>query len=137
MFARILVIAVAISLGACSTVVRMVDTPKQYASTDSVSVKKPAQNFIAAASQVGTSLGYEVSGTDVTKNAVQLTDNEGLTMGVLVGKVRQVSVTLTLQPGGRQIKIELQLYGNFDQANQAAAEGRVARLKTALASRFE
>jgi hypothetical protein len=137
MFARILVIAVAISLGACSTVVRMVDTPKQYASTDSVAVKKPAQNFIAAASQVGTSLGYEVSGTDVTKNAVQLTDNEGLTMGVLVGKVRQVSVTLTLQPGGRQIKIELQLYGNFDQANQAAAEGRVARLKTALASRFE
>ncbi len=115
----------------------MVDTPRQYATTDSVAVKKVPQDFIATASQIGTSLGYEISGTDITKNAVQLSDNEGLTMGVLVGKVRQASVTLTLQPGGRQIKIELQLYGNFDQANQAAADGRIARLKIALANRFE
>lgn len=137
MLPRVFAIALALCLSGCSTIVQMVDTPKPYATTITIPLKRTPQNFIEAASQMGTSLGYIVSGTDLTKNAVQLSDDESLGMGVLIGKVRRISVTLTLEPGGRQMKIELQLFGNFDQATQAAAEGRLAQLKMAVAGRFD
>ena len=137
MFTRFLVIVLALSLGACSAVGLMADSPKQYATTLTISLKRVPQNFVESVSQVGTSLGYQVTETDPTKNAVQLSDDEGYAMGMLIGKIRQAKVMLTLQPGGHQIKVELLLYGNFDQATQTAAEGRVARLKSALASRFD
>jgi hypothetical protein len=137
MLRRLLVMALALALGGCGSVGMMVDSPTQYGSTALIPLKRAPQNFIESATQVGTSLGYHLSGTDTIKNAVQLSDDESLAMTTLIGKMRNVKVTLTLEPGGRQIKVELMLIGNFDQANQTAAEGRLAQLRTALAARFD
>jgi len=122
-------------LPACG-VVGMATPVRTYTTNSTITLSKPAQNFIDITSEVGTSLGYKVSGVDPEKQSVTLDDNVGGVATMLIGKVVERRIVVTLQPGGRAIRFDIMVAGNMSSASQEKAEARLDTLKRALAERF-
>jgi hypothetical protein len=133
---NLLALAFVFLLGGCGAEVMMVSDTTSFTDTDQLVLRKPAQNFIDVASAVGTSLGYHVSGIDRQQNSIGLSKTAGLGMGVLIGEINEVNVTLTLAPDNRTIKISVVLMANFNKGGQDAANKIVSDLKAGLAKEF-
>ncbi len=123
-------------LASCGEVGMIASPDKDFATSDVLELSAAARNFIPVASNVGTSLGYDLAGTDAAHNTVTLANNPSVGEGVLIGKMEASRVTLTLEPGGREIKIDIALTGNFDTATPQAATERLSKLKAALSAAF-
>lgn len=109
---------------------------KSYTTNTTIQLPRRATNFISAASEVGQSLGYRVSGTDTEDNAVTLSDSVDGMGAALTGRHVQRTVVVALRPDGRTVAINLALNGNLGTASQKSAEQRLEALKAALTARF-
>ena len=134
MFARILFALVcATFLVGCGSEVMMVSDTTTFTETDQLVLQRPARNFVDDASAVGSSLGYHVSGIDRQQNTVTLSKTAGLGMGVLIGEINEVNVSLALAPDKRSVKMTVALMANLSKGGQDAANKLVSELKDGLA----
>ena len=131
-----LALAFAAILASCGEVGIIASPNKDFATSDVLELSAPARNFIPVASNVGTSLCYDLAGTDVARNEVTLAINPSVGASFLIGRTEASRVVLTLRPGGREIKIDIVLTGNFDTATPQAAAARLSKLKAALSAAF-
>lgn len=127
--------ALSLALAACVGIGGL-SPPKSYTTNTTFQLPHRAPDFIPAASEVGKSLGYRVSGTDTDRNAVTLTDSVDGMGAALTGRHVQRTVVVALRPDGRTVAINLALNGNLGTASQKSAEQRLEALKAALTARF-
>lgn len=133
-FAIVVAAASLFPLTGCGTVGTLVSKTEQFEVTDSVVLRAKPRDFVAAVEAVGQSLGYKVSGLDRASNKVTLSTSSSLATGVLIGKVKNFSMTATLGADGRTVAITAYSIGNFKTADRENVEKRIADFKTALVS---
>jgi len=133
----VLAFACAIMLASCGEVGEFGSPQKDFTTSDVLELHSPVRNFIAVASDVGKSLGYDLAGVDAAHNTVTLANNPNMGMIALIGKMEASRVVLTLEPDGHEVKIDMSLSGNFDTATPDAAASRLAKLKAALTAAFQ
>ncbi|MEH6700304.1 hypothetical protein [Parasphingorhabdus sp.] len=121
-----------LSLTACSSVGMIASPQREFNTTETLQLASRPANFVDTVVEVGKSLNYEYAGGDRSKNIINFTDNTGLGMGVLIGKVSQNRLTVSLAPDGRSVKFDLNSFGNFSTANEEKISERIGEFKNAL-----
>jgi hypothetical protein len=131
----IIATAILFSLSACG--IGAVTPVRQYGTSETIQLTRAPTNFVDTAQEVGRSLGYRIAGIDRAKNSVSLSDSMlGGVGSYVTGKMKGVTITLTLLPGGREIAFDYVGFGNMGSVNQTKANQKLAQLKAALQDRL-
>ena len=133
---KILACTALLLLPSCG-VVGMATPMRSFSTSDVLTLTRRANNFIDTASEVGTSLGYEIAGIDRETQSATFDDNVGGMATMMIGKTVSRRVIVILQPGGQAIRFEITMMGNLSSASQEKANERLAQFKSALAARFK
>ena len=121
----------------CATVGVIASSTQTFSLTDTVTVRPTdTARFFAGATSVGSSLGFRVSGEDQANSIIALSKGASEFTQVMIGKIEQVTVTLSLAADHKTIALRAQAMGNFDTASQASVSKVVADLKSGLAAQF-
>ncbi len=96
----------------------------------------PTTSFVDGALAVGKELGYQVGGVSRTKNEVLFTRQSNFGLGVLIGKADATTVRIRLDASRRAIDIAVNMTGNFNTANQTAADKIIADFAASLKKQF-
>lgn len=123
-----------VSLSACTTVGLIASPSRQFVTTDTLQLSSKPANFYNTVVEVGKSLKYEHAGGNRATNTVNFTDNAGLGMGVLVGKVSNFSMAVSLS--GRTVNFDVQATGNFSTAKEEKITARLNEFKDGLRAKF-
>ena len=131
----ILACAIILGLGACG--VGALTPVRQYTTSETMQLARAPANFVDSVQEVGRSLGYRIGGMDRAKNSVTLSDGTiGGVGSYVTGKMKGVTITLTLLPGGKEVAFDYTGFGNMGSVNQSKANEKLARLKAALQDRL-
>jgi len=136
MYRRILLIMLCVGLTSCGGLGMMVSPQQNAADQDSLTLSRPPANFVDGAVAVGAALGYQAKAVDRNSNEVLLQKRSDLGIGVLIGKVALAEVHITLEHDNRTVDISVQMTGNFETTDQAAAAKIIADFKEALVKKF-
>ncbi len=131
-----LAVLLSITLSSCTSVGLLVSPQREFTTTQTMQLRARPANFVDTVAQVGKSLGYNYSGVDRAKNKLKLTDHSTAGMGVLIGKISRLELTIWLSPNGRTVNFEIAAAGNYSTSNQDKIEARLQKLKDALRAKF-
>ena len=121
----------ALLLTGCST---FSGTTGQFMTSETVSLNQRATSFTEKVIAVGERLGYQYTGGDRSNNVVRLADQPNFGQS-MIGRAFSVQLTLTLQGGGRSIKVDYISVGDRS-AGAKKSEQRLRELRSALQAQF-
>ena len=121
----------------CATVGVMASSTQTFSLTDTVTVRPTdTARCFAAATSVGSSLGFRVAGEDQANSIILLSKGASEFTSVMIGKIEQVTVSLTLAPDHKTVSLKAQAMGNFDTASQASVSKLMGDLKAGLVAQL-
>ncbi len=130
------ILALSFMLVGCAEIGIFGSKNQSFSGTDSIVLDQPKVDILDVIADVGKSMKFDVSAID--KNAGQITLSAGASFGttMLIGKMQQSSLTVTIADGGKKLGITVFVMGNFGTGDQEAADKLVADFKARLAERL-
>lgn len=136
MFAVAIGIYISLTLTGCSIIGLVVSENQTFHGKDSVTLQTPRTDTIDVMSNVGKSLGYNISGLDRERCTLSLSDQNSSFVYLLIGKTNHSTLGISSFDGGKKFDINVIVIGNFGNGTQEAAEQRVNDFKARLSERL-
>lgn len=129
-------LAVSFMLVGCAEVGMFGSKTQSFRGSDSMVLDQTRADILDVIASVGKAMKFDVSALD--KNAGRITLSAGASFGttMLIGKMQQSSLTVTVADGGKNLAIEVFMMGNFGTGGQEAADKLIADFKAKLAERL-
>ncbi len=135
-FALAIGIYLSLTLTGCSIIGLVVSENQTFHGKDSFTLQTPRTDTIDVMSNVGKSLGYNISGLDRERYTLSLSDQNSSFVYLLIGKTSRSTLSISSFDGGKKFDINVIVIGNFGNGSQEAAEKRVNDFKARLSERL-
>ncbi len=131
---------VSVVIGSCIIVVlvgcmpfgTLISNQEYYGGIDSLLLQVPTPNILDTMAEVGSSLGYKVSGLNRQHGTIHLTSCSPMFTNIMIGKFSSTTLSITVMENGTKLDIRVQTIGNFGTAEQENVMGRVNKFKVKL-----
>ena len=135
-FAVAIGIYFSLTLTGCSLIGMLGSETQNFHGNDSFELQTPKPDIVNTMSEVGKSLGYNVSSLDRGMGSISLSDQTSFFVGMLIGKISHSTLMISSFDGGKKFDINVIVIGNFGNGTQEAAEQRVNDFKARLSERL-
>ena len=130
------ILAVVVLLAGCAEVGFLGSKNQTFRTTDSMLLDTPRADILDLVADVGKSMKFDVSAIDKNTGSITLSSSAAFATTVLIGKMNNSNLKVTIQDGGKKLDIWLFIMGNFGTGGQEAAEKLVNDFKTRLRERL-
>ena len=110
----------------------MFSKTQTFSGGDSFKLSEPREDILDVLARTGKAIGYSVSGLDRAGETIAFSSQSSGLATITYGGYSQKSLQIKVAEGGRLLKIDASIAGNFGAGTQEVADQEISRFKTAL-----